>query len=1142
MTTVKRVKCADREVIALIDTCADITVISEAFANQLRLDIEQWKGQSLVFVTGSPVQPRGAATVTLEIDGRKYQIRAIIVKTNRLELLIGNDVLHQTKRLIVDYKHGKTTIQHRTKRDQRDKVTLAEAVYLPPKSTVAIPINRIEALPGQLNILEPIPELMWKNGISMGRAIVEGPISRVYLTNFGNVSRKVEANCCLAQLEPVTLREADPSVSSGISEGDFLERIDRNLSDSEKKELVELLMEQNECFAMEGEALGQSKAFQHAIPTTDNQPIHIRPYASAWKERRLIDKQVQEMLQQKVIEPSLSPWSAPVVLVKKKDGSWRFCVDYRKLNAITLKTVYPLPRIDEALARLEGSSYFSSVDLQSGYWQLVVRPEDQEKTAFTTADGHYQFRAMPFGLSGAAHTFQRAMDTILANLKWTACLVYLDDIVIFGRDLEEHNARLRAVLQCLRTAGMKIKLSKCRFAAPSLHILGHVVSGKGVATDPEKIMAVEQFPVPKSVKEVQSFLGLCSYFRKFVSNFSWIARPLTMLLKKKQKWQWQHEQSASFELLKQRLVSAPLLGHADLNKPMEIHPDACAYGIGALLTQQSEEGERPLAYASRLLSKSEENYSITEKECLALVWATKKFRPFIWGQKVKIVTDHHALCWLLTKRDLAGRLARWSLQLQDYDLEIVHRSGRKHQDADCLSRAPVGLPAEAQEDERHVYLISEEEMNWMRWQSEDPVLQDIRNKWQTGSDPKIQRDYVLLEGKLFKKTVLNDGLFYRLCVPMAQRKKVLSACHDSDYAGHMGKTRTRERVLARYTWPGVYDDVDNYVRTCPQCQTRKHQLPRVRAPQQHVEVTGPFETIGVDVLGPFPRSSKGNRYVVLAVDYLTKWTMTRAIPRATADEVIKFFLEEILYRHGSPSRIITDNGKCFVAKIVEQLLRELRVRHNLTSIAWPRGNALAERTIRTITDMIAMFVIPSQENWDGCLPALTFAYNSSRQEATGKTPFFLLFGREPRLPIDTTTGVVPVSIRRTGETEEQFAESMRKLHEQVKQRIMLKQTKQNNTAGPIPEFQQGSKVLVYKPVRCKGRAEKLIHRYVGPCTVIKRISPVNWEVEMNNKTIIVHTDKMKPFWESEKERALVAPAPQNEQKSACKIRPRLKKS
>ena len=608
-------------------------------------------------------------------------------------------------------------------------------------------------------------------------------------------------------------------------------------------------------------------------------------------------------------------------------------------------------------------------------------------------------------------------------------------------------------------------------------------------------------------------MGLCSYFRKFVPNFSWIARPLTALLKKKQKWQWQHEQSVSFELLKKRLVSAPLLGHPDLNKPMEIHPDACAYGIGALLTQQSEGGEKPLAYASRLLSKSEENYSITEKECLALVWATKKFRPFIWGQKVRIVTDHHALCWLLTKKDLAGRLARWSLQLQDYDLEIVHRSGRKHQDADCLSRAPVGLSTEGQEDERHVYLISEEQMNWIRWQGEDPALQSIRQKWQAGTDPKIQRDYVLLDGKLFKKTVLSNGLFYRMCVPIARRAQVLSACHDSDYAGHLGKTRTRERVLARYTWPGVRDDVDNYVRTCPQCQTRKHQVPRVRAPQQHVEVTGPFETVGIDVLGPFPRSSKGNKYVVLAADYLTKWTMTKAIPRATAEEVIKFFLEEILYRHGSPTRIITDNGKCFVAKIVKQLLRELRVKHNLTSIAWPRGNALAERTIRTITDMIAMFVVPSQENWDGCLPALTFAYNSSRQETTGKTPFFLLFGREPRLPIDTATGVTPPSVRQVEETEEQFAGNMQKLQEQVKQRIMLKQTRQNKTDGPMPEFRRGSKVLVYKPIRRKGHAEKLIHRYIGPCTVIKRISPVNWEVEMDGKTMMIHTDKLKPFRE-----------------------------
>jgi Reverse transcriptase (RNA-dependent DNA polymerase) len=405
----------------------------------------------------------------------------------------------------------------------------------------------------QISLLEPASELLRKKGVSIGRILAEGPISEVYLTNFGRLPQRVDANCCLAKVEPITLEKAVPPSKSDITKADFLKHVNGELTEQEKLDLVEILMEESDCFARDGEALGQSSVFQHEIPSNSDCPIHVRPYASAWKERQLVEEQVRKMLKQKVIEPSISPWSAPVVLVKKKDGKWRFCVDYRKLNAVTTKTIYPLPRIDESLTRLKGSCYFSSIDLQSGYWPLSVRAEDQEKTAFTTADGHYQFRAMLFGLSGAAHTFQRAMDVILAGLKWTACLVYLDDVVVYRKDLQQHNDRLREVLRCLRSAGMKIKLSKCHFGETSLHILGHVVSEKGIAAGPDKLRAVECFPVPRNVKEVQSFLGLCSYFRKFVPKFSWIARPLTTLLKKNQKWQWQTEQKESFDLLKKNI-------------------------------------------------------------------------------------------------------------------------------------------------------------------------------------------------------------------------------------------------------------------------------------------------------------------------------------------------------------------------------------------------------------------------------------------------------------------------------------------------------------------------------------------------------------------------------------------------------------
>jgi hypothetical protein len=284
------------------------------------------------------------------------------------------------------------------------------------------------------------------------------------------------------------------------------------------------------------------------------------------------------------------------------------------------------------------------------------------------------------------------MDVMLAGLKWNTCLVYLDDIVIFSDSISQHLQRLEVILQRLAQANLKLKLNKCSFAATQLKILGYIVSGNGLSPDPSKVNAVQAFPTPTTVKNVQSFVGLCSYYRRFIRDFAVIARPLTELTRKNQIFRWTAEHETSFRSLQAALTSPPVLGHPDYRLPMEIHCDASDYGIGAVLVQQQTGGERVLAYASRLLSHAECNYSITEKECLALVWSTQKFKVFIWGIKLKVVTDHHALCWLMRKRDLAGRLARWSLQLQDLDIEVVYRSGRLHTDADALSRHPIDPP------------------------------------------------------------------------------------------------------------------------------------------------------------------------------------------------------------------------------------------------------------------------------------------------------------------------------------------------------------------------------------------------------------------------------------------------------------------
>ena len=469
----------------------------------------------------------------------------------------------------------------------------------------------------------------------------------------------------------------------------FCKEWGKQLTEDEKSRLQLLLCKYSAVFSKNEYDLGRTDVVTHQIPLLPGtQPIKLNPYRHGHTQEKEIENQVEKLKQQGLIEEGNGAFSFPVVLVKKKDNKWRFCVDYRKLNSVTHKDAYPLPRVDDSLDTLGGSKWFSTLDMTSGYWQIPMDEEAKERSAFVTRSGLWQWKVLPFGLTSAPSTFERLMETVFRGLQWETLLVYLDDIIVFSKDVNTHLQRLETVFQRLQKAGLKLKPAKCTLFQTEVTYLGHVVSEAGIATDPAKVEAVRNWPTPKDKPDVRAFVGTCSYYRRFIPGFSELAKPLTILTsnKKTVNFVWTAECQRAFDKFKEILTQAPILAYPDFNLPYILDTDASGLGSGAVLSQKFKDFEKVIAYYSKTFNKEEQNYCVTRREMLAIVRALKHFRPYLYGQTVLVRTDHASLTWLFNVTEPKGQLARWLESMADYTITLEHRKGLKHGNADGLSR------------------------------------------------------------------------------------------------------------------------------------------------------------------------------------------------------------------------------------------------------------------------------------------------------------------------------------------------------------------------------------------------------------------------------------------------------------------------
>ncbi|KAM8714816.1 hypothetical protein ACLKA7_001219 [Drosophila subpalustris] len=660
------------------------------------------------------------------------------------------------------------------------------------------------------------------------------------------------------------------------------------------------------------------------------------------------------------------------------------CIDYRQLNANSIPDAYPLPRIHHILERLRNARYISTLDLKSGYWQIPMARGSREYTAFTVPGrGLFHWKVMPFGLHSAPATFQRALDSVIGPDMEPYAFAYLDDIIVSGASLEEHVRNLGEVLRRLRQANLRLNRAKCKFFRRSLVYLGHVISGEGIHTDPDKIAAVRELQPPTTCRELRRCLGIASWYRRFVPNFADIVQPMSLLLKKGQKWDWKPEQQAAFEELKARLTEAPVLACPDFSEKFVLQTDASDCGLGAVLTQQHQGAERVIAYVSRRLVKAEENYSATEKECLAIVWAIRKLRCYLEGYRFDVVTDHLALKWLNSIDNPTGRIARWALELQQYQFDIHYRRGKQNIVADALSRQPL---------EVILQMAQEEEPNC---------------KWITRLTKRILEapdrfpDFTIEGSQVYRhlghRPEEEDYVPWKLCVAFDHRPRVLAECHDHPTAGHLGIRKTIARISQRYYWPGLFRDVARYVKQCEKCQKFKVSQLKPAGRMLTRQVEEPFGTLCADFVGPLPRSKHGNTMLLVFFDAFTKWVELIPLRKATSAHLERAFREAILSRFGVPQRFVCDNGTQFTSRSFGAFCQTAGIELQHTAPYSPQQNP-TERANRTIKTMIAQNICGDQKTWDDFLPEIMLAINTSISDTTGFSPAFLVQGREPRLP------------------------------------------------------------------------------------------------------------------------------------------------
>ena len=871
------------------------------------------------------------------------------------------------------------------------------------------------------------------------------------------------------------------------------------------------LLEEYECIFQEHGP--PTDLITHKIEFTED-PAQPKLYRVAGKHVTAVTTMINEMLANEIIEPCEGPWVFPLVAAPKKDNQIRLCVDFKNLNAVTRPDKYPIPPMNDLLRDIQPGAVLSIIDLKSGFWQVPIREEDMDKTGFTAPSGFFRFKRMPFGLKNAPATFQRLMDNVKRMVPQVRCFAYLDDLIVTSTNHEQHLKDLEAIFKVFRKHNLRANRTKCRFAAEEVHYLGHIISKNGIKTDPDKAKAIRELKAPKDLSGVRRIQQSFAWFRRFIPNMSQILAPITKLTKKGVKFAWTETEQKAMNEIKELICNAPILAIPDLNGEFILTTDASNIALGAVLAQGDENAPKPIEYASRMLTNAERNYSTTEKEALAVIWALKKFRGYVESTKVTVFTDHQALRWVLTAVSPEGRLARWALALMQFDLLIKYLPGNRNVIADRLSRPDCASGVE----------IKIFEMTF----SVTDSLEEIRKK--QCDDPEVNKILTVLENPDVNSTILanyaNKGYFMsrgivwhypldeyeaepQLVVPKGMVEEILKTNHDHPLAGHGGITRTIQRIRSRYFWRNMLRDIDAYVKTCLECQKYKasNQVPKnAMVPRP---LTRRFETLSIDLVGPLPKSEEGYTTILVTEDPATRWVEFFPLKDATAETCAKVLTNEVFFRYGVPRVVLSDNGPQFTGSLMQCLSIAMSFDQNVTPVYHPQANPV-ERKNRDLKTMLAIQVCGNHRDWPNRLPAARFALNSSVCQSTGHSPAYLLLNMELRSPAHVMHDVRPI------------IESRNIVPELIPELLLMNETiratlEHQSSGGKVnepipaslPTFKQGDLVLIKTHTLSNandGVSAKLMPKRDGPYVIQDLAGSNSYRlVDRENKDVGLHS-------------------------------------